>query len=219
MNTLLTLFLSAALTGAVLTPPPYDESRASVVRVVDGDTIVVRVSGFYERVVRYIGIDAPESTRSRKDCFGEQAKEIHRQIAEGKTLRLERDTSEADRFGRLLRYAYLPDGTMMNELLVRMGVAIARSYPPDTKHQAQLRLAESQAHAEGRGLWGACRAAKPTPPALPTPTPAARLPTAAVTVVAERLRVRAGPGANYQQLGKLPFGVAVEATGRSADGR
>ena len=219
MNALIALFLSAALAGAPLTLPPYDESRASVVRVVDGDTIVVRVSGFYERIVRYIGIDAPESGRFRKDCFGEQAKEIHRQLAEGKTLRLERDTSESDRFGRLLRYAYLPDGTMVNEALVRMGAAIARSYPPDVKHQERLSLAESQARAEGRGLWGACRVAQPTPPARPTPTPAARPPTATVTVVAERLRVRAGPGTNYQQLGELPFGAAVEATGRSADGR
>ena len=218
MNALIALLL-AALASAPLTPPPYDESRASVVRVVDGDTIVVRVSGFYERTVRYIGIDAPESARFRKECFGEQAKEIHRQLAEGKTLRLERDTREADLFGRLLRYAYLPDGTMVNEVLVRMGAAVVRSYPPDIRHQERLRLAESQARAEGRGLWGACRAAQPTPPAPPTPTPTIRPPTATVTVVAERLRVRAGPGTNYQQLGELPFGAIVEATGRSADGR
>ncbi len=128
---------------------------ARVVRVIDGDTIQVEVAGQTYRL-RYIGIDAPESTNT-SECFGREATAFNREIVAGQRLRLERDVNDTDRYGRMLRYAYLPDGRMVNEVLVREGYAVARSYPPDVKHQDRLRDAERDARQAGRGLWRACR--------------------------------------------------------------
>ncbi len=126
------------------------ESEFFVVRVIDGDTIELE-SG---QKVRYIGIDTPEIHHPTKsvECFGEQAAEKNRALVEGKLVKLEKDVSEVDRYGRLLRYVYV-DGVMVNELLVREGYARASSYPPDIKYQDKFRAAESQAQQAGEGLW------------------------------------------------------------------
>jgi len=211
----LSFALSLALTPAFATPPPYDERKARVTAVVDGDTISVLISGFYERRVRYIGIDAPEM---RRDCFAPEATAFNRQLVLGKDVALERDVSDTDRFGRLLRYVYLPTGEMVNELLVRGGYAVARSYPPDTKYKARFEAAERQAQQANAGLWGACRP-RPTPTLLPppSPTPAQTAPT--LIVVSEFLNVRAGPGIAYPKIGELARSASVRALARSADGR
>lgn len=127
---------------------------ARVIRVIDGDTLQVEMNGQNIRV-RYIGVDAPESTRI-VECFGREATKFHRTLVNGQQLRLERDVSETDRFGRLLRYAYLPDGRMVNEILIREGYATARSFPPDVKYQDRLRAAEKEARNARRGLWSKC---------------------------------------------------------------
>lgn len=124
-----------------------------VVRVVDGDTIDVRLSGREVRV-RYIGVDAPESVDPRRavERFGREAAERNRQLVEGKTVRLEKDVSETDRFGRLLRYVWVDD-RMVNAVLVEEGYARAVTYPPDVKYQDLLRRLEREARAAKRGLW------------------------------------------------------------------
>lgn len=126
------------------------ESELFVVRVIDGDTIELE-SG---QKVRYIGIDTPETKHPTKslECFGEQAAEKNRALVEGKLVTLEKDVSETDRYGRLLRYVYV-DGVMVNELLVREGYARASSYPPDIKYQDLFSEAEYQAQQAGEGLW------------------------------------------------------------------
>jgi len=216
----LSFALSLALTPAFATPPPYDERKARVIAVVDGDTISVLISGFYERRVRYIGIDAPEM---RRDCFAPEATAANRQLVLGKDVALERDVSDTDRFGRLLRYVYLPTGEMVNELLVRGGYAVARNYPPDTKYRARFEAAERQAQQANAGLWGACRPRptqaipSPSPTFLPSPTPAQTTP--ALIVVSEFLNVRAGPGVTYPKIGELARSASVRALARSADGR
>ncbi|MFC1465122.1 MAG: thermonuclease family protein [Candidatus Brachytrichaceae bacterium NZ_4S206] len=131
-----------------------DGEEARVVHIVDGDTIHVEIAGQTYRV-RYIGVDAPEST-STVECFGREATNFNRALVAGQRLRLERDVNETDRYGRLLRYAYLPDGRMVNEVLVREGYALARSFPPDVKYQDRLRDAEREARQARRGLWGRC---------------------------------------------------------------
>ena len=214
--------LSLALTPAFATPPPYDERKTRVIAVVDGDTISVLISGFYERRVRYIGVDAPEM---RRDCFASEATAANRQLVLGKDVALERDVSDTDRFGRLLRYVYLPTGEMVNELLVRGGYAVARHYPPDTKYRARFEAAERQAQQANAGLWGACRpratqvvpSPTPTLPPPPSPTPTQAAPT--LIVVSEFLNVRAGPGIAYPKIGELARSASVRALARSADGR
>ena len=125
-------------------PPP---DTAMVTRVIDGDTITIE--GGYR--VRYIGIDAPE-VRPRLEAYGMEAWQVNRQLVEGKTVRLERDVSETDRYGRLLRYVWVDD-VLVEAELVRQGLARAKAYPPDTKYQDYLEELEQQARLAGRGMW------------------------------------------------------------------
>ncbi|MDW8395264.1 MAG: thermonuclease family protein [Anaerolineae bacterium] len=133
---------------------PASSETGLVKRVVDGDTIVVEIDG-QEYRVRYIGVDAPEST-TRQECYGREAARYNRTLVEGQAVRLERDVSETDRFGRLLRYVYLTNGEMVNEVLIREGFALARTFPPDVKYQERLKEAEREAKQKRRGLWRSC---------------------------------------------------------------
>lgn len=131
--------------------------KAKVARVIDGDTIELEGG----QKVRYIGIDTPETVDPRRDpqCFGQEASLQNKQLVEGQEIYLEKDVSETDRYGRLLRYIYLEaNGNSINEQLVREGYAVASSYPPDIKYQEKFRLAEQEARNDQRGLWqeGVC---------------------------------------------------------------
>lgn len=132
------------------TSAPHDEAQQVVMRVVDGDTIEMEGG----EKVRLIGVDAPESVKphSAVECFGKEASQWLKMTLEGKTVQLEKDTSERDRYGRLLRYVLL-DGELVNELLVRSGYARAVAYPPDTREQDQLEQAETEARAQSIGIW------------------------------------------------------------------
>jgi micrococcal nuclease len=137
--------------------------RAEVTRVVDGDTIEVMMAGTTYKV-RYIGVDTPETVDPRRPvgCYGREASERNRQLVQGKTVELEKDISETDDFGRLLRYVWV-DGEMANATLVREGYAVATTYPPDVKHQELFLTLQREARDAGLGLWGpAC--ASPTAP-------------------------------------------------------
>lgn len=124
-----------------------------VKRVVDGDTIELDNG----EKVRYIGINTPESVDPRRkvECFGKEASVYNKELVEGKEVRLERDISERDTYGRLLRFVYLEDGTFVNEVLVREGYAFVSTYPPDVVKQDIFRQAELEARNEKRGLWNA----------------------------------------------------------------
>lgn len=141
--------------------PGSSPQRASVRRVVDGDTIVVVVNGREERL-RYIGIDAPESVQpdTPVECYGHEAADANRRLVEGHTVYLERDVSDRDRFGRLLRYVYVDDPSggrlFVNLELVARGYAHAVTFPPDVRHAATFRAAEREARESGRGLWSEC---------------------------------------------------------------
>jgi len=141
-------------TGPSATPPANE--TGNVTYVTDGDTIKVNVSGTVY-TIRYIGIDTPETKYPGRpiECFGPEADAYNRERVLGKTVRLEKDTSETDRYSRLLRYVYV-GSEMINEVLVRQGYATAVSYPPDTRYQDRFKLAETQAKTENKGLWKAC---------------------------------------------------------------
>ena len=126
---------------------------AQVTRVVDGDTIDVLIGGQVTRV-RYIGINAPESVKPDHavERMGHEASATNRALVDGKTVYLERDVSDTDSYGRLLRYVYVDD-LFVNAELVRLGLAEARRYPPDLKHQSVLDDMESEARAARRGIW------------------------------------------------------------------
>jgi len=131
------------------TNPSISEKEYFVERVVDGDTIVLS-SG--ERV-RYIGIDAPEIDDNA--CYSQESKQKNQELVEGKQVKLEKDVSDKDRYGRLLRYVYIDD-QMVNELLVKEGIAIAKEYPPDVKYQNRFLELEAEAQKNQLGRWSAC---------------------------------------------------------------
>jgi micrococcal nuclease len=137
--------------------------EVKVVRVIDGDTIEVDIGGSSYKV-RYIGIDTPETVHPQKpvECFGKEASDKNKELVEGKIVRLEKDVSETDRYGRLLRYVWV-DGIFVNDYLVRQGYAYAYTYPPDVKYAEQFAQAQREARENNRGLWAACQGTT-TPP-------------------------------------------------------
>ena len=126
---------------------------ARVVRVIDGDTIEVDLNGGLYNV-RYIGIDTPETKHPTRgvEPYGLEAAERNRQLVEGKTVYLEKDVSEMDKYDRLLRYVYVDD-VMVNAVLVQEGYAQVSTYPPDVKYTEEFLKLQRQAREEGRGLW------------------------------------------------------------------
>ena len=131
---------------------------AMVVRVVDGDTIVVRIDG-REKRLRYIGMDTPETVKpgSPVEWMGPEASRANAALVEGKTVELEKDVSETDQYGRLLRYVWLVDGnrwTMVGLELVRRGYAQVETDPPDVRYAGRFVAAQRAARDAGLGLWG-----------------------------------------------------------------
>jgi micrococcal nuclease len=144
------------LLGAVVVaaaPAPSGGPDLLVVRVVDGDTIAVRIDERVEKV-RYIGVNTPElhhPTR-REEPGGRQAHAANRRLVEGKRVRLELDVQSRDRYGRLLAYVWVGE-TMTNAELVRLGYAQVMTVPPNVRHQALFLKLQRDARQTGRGLW------------------------------------------------------------------
>jgi micrococcal nuclease len=124
---------------------------AEVAAVVDGDTIHVMM-GDQDASLRYIGVDSPEDP-DPSAWLGAEATARNRLLVAGKQLLLFKDTSETDAYGRLLRYVLLEDGTFVNLEMVRLGLAQAKAYPPDTACRALFAGAEDQARQAALGLW------------------------------------------------------------------
>ena len=137
---------------------------STATRVIDGDTIEVNIAGTIYKV-RYIGIDTPELDDERAEfcALAQEATRYNRQLIEGKNIRLEEDTSNIDKYGRLLRYVYVDD-IFVNAELVRQGLAYAKAYPPDTKYQDYLEELETEARQATRRIWGLTSTPTPTTP-------------------------------------------------------
>jgi endonuclease YncB( thermonuclease family) len=137
---------------------PSGDAWATVTRVIDGDTIAVQFDDGEVSTVRYIGVDTPETVHPRRgvDCFGPEASARNRDLVESKRVWLVRDVTQFDRYGRLLRYVYLEDGTFVNLDLVAAGYAQVVTYPPDVAHVEEYLQAQQAARESGAGLWGAC---------------------------------------------------------------
>lgn len=135
----------------------------TVVSYSDGDTITVDMNGKQEEI-RFIGVDTPETHDPRKNiqCGGPEASAYtKKRISAFGAVRLQSDvlSSNRDRYDRLLRYVYLPDGTLMNRNLIVNGYGFAYTYFPFSK-SAQFIQAEATAKQTKLGLWGHCH---PTP--------------------------------------------------------
>lgn len=156
---------------SVKTPTPVPVTNFyTILSVTDGDTFKVSINGTTE-TLRMIGMDTPETVDPRKpvQCFGVEASNRAKQLLTGKKVRLEADSTqgERDKYGRLLRYAYLEDGTFFNKSMILEGYAHEYTYDTKYKYQAEFKAAQAEAQASKRGLWAdnACQV-------VTTPTPA-----------------------------------------------
>jgi micrococcal nuclease len=152
--------LAVLVMGAALVGEPASASGepqrldGRVVRVVDGDTIHVRVGSRVEKV-RYIGVNTPEvhhPTRG-EEPGGRAAARVNRTLVESRQVRLELDVQQRDRYGRLLAYVWIGNA-MVNAELVRLGYAQVMTVPPNVRYQAVLLEHQREARDSGRGLWG-----------------------------------------------------------------
>jgi micrococcal nuclease len=172
------LLLFLLLTCCFMAPARHAHSQqalslhaitAKIIKVIDGDTLLVKVSDDTERI-RLIGIDSPESfdnPKAERDSrnngekissitnHGRQAEQYAKSIiSQGEMVRLEYDVQLRDKYGRILAYVYLNDGTMLNEKMLLNGYAKVYTIPPDVKYVERFKKAQSKAQNSKAGLWG-----------------------------------------------------------------
>ncbi|MCB0113552.1 MAG: thermonuclease family protein [Caldilineaceae bacterium] len=176
------------------TPTPYpfppEFVQATAVQAFDGNTIEVQI-GEDVRQVRYVLIQAPEL----EEPLGDVAQARNQELVTGQTVYLEKDRNETDRNGRLLRYVYLADGRMVNEILVREGLAQVAPVGGDVKYEPELRMAQADAMIQGQGSWGTQRA-----------------------TANRNASLRSGPGAEFPAVGTAPVGQLLDIVGRTENG-
>lgn len=148
--------------AATPTATAIPRTPVEVVRVIDGDTIRVRLEG-QEYSVRYLGIDCPED-----GAGAEEARTANQRLLEGQVVTVEMDATDTDEYGRLLRYVWAGE-RLVNAELVRLGWAVALPQPPDLRYQELLAGLQQEAQAAGRGQWASQLAAGEASPA-PTTT-------------------------------------------------
>ena len=152
--------LGAEVISSQQTPVEISQTteKVRVAKILDGDTFDLSDG----RRVRYIGINTPEMTDQNKQpqCFALEAKAENEKLLAGKKIRLEKDLSNRDKYGRLLRFVYVEDESgreiFVNDYLARQGFARLLSIPPDLKFEKQFNAAVEEARFQQRGLWGAC---------------------------------------------------------------
>ena len=162
--------------------PKADSNVYKVIKVVDGDTLAVDIAG-HSTTVRMIGVDTPETVDPRKpvQCFGVEASNKSKTALSGQSVKLEFDPSQGklDKYGRLLAYVFLPDGTNWNDRLIRDGYAHEYTYRLPYKYQTQFKEAEKFARENDKGLWGpgVCDLSAPAPAPAPVKTASPAAPT------------------------------------------
>ena len=133
----------------------FNTKLYKVIRVVDGDTLIIDYNGTEERV-RLIGVDTPESVHPNEEKntkFGKKASEFSKNYLENKEVTLEFDVQERDQYGRLLAYVYL-NNVMYNKTLLQEGYAKIATYPPNVKYVDDFTAIQEEARNNKKGLWG-----------------------------------------------------------------
>lgn len=132
-----------------ITPTPQTFTYAKVTRVIDGDTIVIDTGEH----VRYIGMNTPELENSQ--CYATEASKINSDLVLGKEVKLVKDVSEIDKYNRLLRFVYVGN-QMINDELVKDGAAKVETVPPDIEFKDEFQMSQNYAKENKLGLWGKC---------------------------------------------------------------
>jgi len=168
IGAILALMAAIGLTGYKIVkdngesvPSSIDIDAQLVSKVIDGDTFSIQAGG----KIRLIGINAPDEG----ECFYASSTEYLQSLIENKKVKLEKDISGVDDYGRLLRYAILPNSIatenniLINEQLIREGYAVREQTAPDNRYRDLFATAEAEAKKLGKGLWSACKTTSTTP--------------------------------------------------------
>lgn len=161
-----TLWLLGACAGQPAPVPERTDSPAPVQlradvwypvsKLVDGDTFWIDDGTDKGAKIRLIGVDAPETRNAGNKQKHPMGKEVAAYVAgllQGAQVRLELDVQHRDRYGRILAYVYLPDGTFLNAHLVEKGYAVLMTMPPNVRYADTFYQLQVQAREAGRGLW------------------------------------------------------------------
>lgn len=139
--------------------------KAEVTKIVDGDTVYIKIGEGKEEKLRLIGLDAPEIAHEDKKAehYGVEATDFTDEMLLGETVYLEMDVSETDRFDRLLRYIWFEVPShrtedeirekLFNAILIGEGYAREKAYPPDVKYYYYLNKIGKEAKQQKKGLW------------------------------------------------------------------
>lgn len=137
---------------------PVPAGSYKVTSFSDGDTIVVDMNGKNE-TIRFIGVDTPETHDPRKQvqCFGRAATAYTKELIGNNTVRLEADplSTNRDRYNRLLRYIYIPDGRLVQAEIIKNGFGFAYTSFPFTKSE-EFSKYQKEAREQNKGLWATC---------------------------------------------------------------
>jgi micrococcal nuclease len=151
-----TVDLTSSNTGSLTSTGSSTPTLYKVTNVTDGDTIHITKDGVDEKV-RLLGINTPETVDPRRpvQCYGVEASRRMKELADGKSVRLETDDTqqERDAYGRILAYVYLEDGQMLNRKMIAEGYAYEYTYFNPYKYQSEFRSLQNLAKASKRGLW------------------------------------------------------------------
>ena len=173
-----------------------DDESAIVVAVIDGDTIDVQVAAGQVLRVRYTGIDTPE----RGEPGFERATIANEALVLAQSVRLQRDISDSDRNGRLLRYVFLEDGSHVNAMLVEQGLALPAEYPPDLHFAEEFQRLATEAARAGRGFW------------------AGGDESASYALTTATANLRAGPGIDFATIATIAANTPLAVVSRNDDG-
>jgi micrococcal nuclease len=146
LSPLAVLSLTLAAASLACASSQQREAGCVVLRVADGDTFSCRDG----RKVRLIGIDSPE--REQPPFGGKAQQALRHMLPPGSAVRLEYDVAPTDQYGRVLAYVWL-DSALVNEAMIRDGWAVLYTVPPNVKYAERLGRAQSEARAQGTGLW------------------------------------------------------------------
>jgi len=147
-------------TSPSISPDALGRVHAKIIKVVDGDTVVIRIGRASENV-RLIGVNTPETKHPTKpiECYGPEASaRTHALLPDGTDVYIVRDAEARDKYGRLLAYVYrTADNLFINLDLIAGGFATPMVFPPNTNKETDFAEAANAAERSNIGLWGNCR--------------------------------------------------------------